>query len=216
MLGRAIVGFLLCSLIPWFSASAQELIAVMDLKSDGSVSQKNIQTISDKISAEISRDARYTVFDRKYLPVLLEQLKFKQSVSCAEVKRLSDIGVGIGANQIVGGSIQMKQEELSVELNRVNVQTKKIIRSVTQKMMVSREDFIKKRLPDFVLDLMTSSAPIASETKKKGFFSKPAIWIGAATVAAAGAITVVFILPRKGLSSAAETDLALEPPVHSR
>jgi hypothetical protein len=188
----------------------------MDLKSDGSVSQKNIQTISDKISAEISRDARYTVFDRKFLPVLLAQLKLKQTASCADVKCLSEVGIGIGSNQIVGGSIQMKLGELSIELNRVNVQTKKIIRTVSQKMAISREDFIKKRLPDFVLDLITLPAPIASGTKKKGFLSNPAVWIGAATVAAAGAVTVVFILPKKGLSGTEETDLTLDPPVHSR
>lgn len=197
-----------------FSASAQELIAVLDLKSDGSVSQKNIRAISDQISAEIAWDARLTVFDRQNLPVLLDQLKI--TASCADAKCLSDVGNQIGANQIVGGSLRLTHGELCIELRRVDVQSQKTMRTVKQKMAVTKEEFMARKLPDFVRDLMSSSEPIALKTKKKGFFSHPGVWVGAASVAAAGAAAVVLMLPKKGTASAEETDLSLDPPEHAR
>ena len=74
-------------------ANAQDLIAVMDLKNDGTVQKRDVNRICNKISEEITMDKRYTVYDRKYLPVTLASMGIKKAISCSSVECLTDIGI---------------------------------------------------------------------------------------------------------------------------
>jgi hypothetical protein len=186
----------------------------MDLTSDGTVSLASIRSICDKISEEIALNKDVIVYDRKELPFVLEHLDKKSSVPCSNTPCFSDLGKQLGADQIVGGSVKLTQGEFCIRLDRVDVKKNQVARTITEKMIVKKNDFISQKIHGIVQDLMAPQKPIASKTGKKGFFSHPATWITAATVAAAGVVVVVYMLPKKG--NAGETDLPLNAPEHAR
>jgi hypothetical protein len=114
-------------------AKGQNLLAVLDLERDSSVSQKEVTAVCDRISAVISNDSSYMQFERSQLPELLKQLYIEESATgCSDPQCLTVIGSLIGANFIVGGSIRKKGSETAIELNLVDVAKKQAINTGTR------------------------------------------------------------------------------------
>jgi TolB-like protein len=208
--------FFLCAAVSCLCApQPQVTIAVCDLTSDGTMSSANVTLISDKISGEISRDNTYTVFDRGSLPFILEHVNMKYSMPCQNVRRYSELGKQIGADQIVEGTVSLKKGELRVTLLRVDVKKGRLIREVKNAMTVNKDDFVAHVLPTMVKDLMSVEDSQASGTGKKGFFGRSSTWIGASTVVAAAVVGTYFLVSSKGPGQAASGDFLLDPPKHS-
>lgn len=203
---------LICLLIAaWLPAQAQtrSIIAVLNLKSDESVSPGTIRAICNKISQEIARDKNYNVFDRENLPFILEHLNLKYPLPCAQVQCYADVGSQIGADQIVGGAVSLNGGELRVELERVDVKKQRIIKKAHFARTVKKEEFMAKILQDMVKDLMRKEPWIA-------FFAKPPGLIGSAAIAAAAVVTMVLTRSKKETSGSEENDAWLPPrPSHS-
>ena len=57
---------------------AQDLITILDLESDGSVSRSTIETVCSGIHEELTNDKRFMTSDRQYLPFMLESIEFQK------------------------------------------------------------------------------------------------------------------------------------------
>lgn len=204
-----------------FAANTQHLIAVLDLKSDGTVTESTIQPICDKISEEIAKDTHYIVFERKYLPFVIEPFQKNWTLPCTTEQCLSKLGKQIGANQIVAGSITQNKEEITIRLNRIDVQNARNIRSVSNKTpIIKKEEFISHKVPDLVQELMSDKAQSASADGKESFFSNPiTIWSGIYVIGAVGlaAATVLLSKNEHAAPTPGESDLPLgNVPEHTR
>jgi hypothetical protein len=200
----------------WFISDAQELIAVMDLQSDGSVSQGTIKTICDSISAEIARDVHYSVFDRNYLPFVLQQLNSKQPTLCSDAECLGSVGNLVGTNQIVGGSIVLKKDEIWIRLDRVDVKTRRSLQTVLKKMQGTRKDLFLASIPAIVKDLMNTPQVSQSAPGKKGSFKQAIMWVGGSAIAAGTAAAIYYFVIKKG-PQGEEPDVPMDnEPAHSR
>ncbi len=170
--------------------SGENLLAVMDLECDGSVSQQEIITISNKISASLVTEPAYIQFDRTLLPELLKQLSIDQSATvCSDAQCLIIIGSLIGANTMIGGSIRKKNKETEIKLKLVDVIGKKAINSVTLSSRSSQNKLLEKEVPALTESLMSDDGEnlVQNTDSKKSFFRNPLTYIGPVLLAGAAA-----------------------------
>jgi len=183
---------IICGFLISFSESAeQKLLVVMDLYSDGSVTDDNIRSISDKISEIAANDSTYTQFSREMLPELFNQLAIDQaSVKCSDRQCLALAGSIIGANAVIGGTISMNRKQMKIELNLVDVTAKASLNSVSILSSSKKSVFLEKELPAFVNNLLDSNVSPPAKVKTAGknrFFSSPFLYATMALAAGAAA-----------------------------
>lgn len=178
-------------LLPAAFACGQNLLAVLDLQCDGSIPEKNVTAVSDRISEIIAKDTTYMQFERSMLPELLQQLSIYESAAeCSNVQCLLVIGSLIGANYITGGSIRYDNRKTDIELHLVDVAGKKAVNSVSLQSKLPLQECVKTEIPALVTSLLHGTPGQGSAVaEKKSIFKSPFLYIGTALVggAAAGA-----------------------------
>jgi TolB-like protein len=178
-------------------AGGQNLLAVLDLENNGSVTQAEVTALCNRISEVIARDSVYMQFERSQLPELLKQLYIEESATaCSDPQCLTVIGSLIGANFVVGGSIRKNGREITIELNLVDVANKKAINTVDSRTKAKADILLKTEIPALVKTLMNPGKrgpkKIAS-AEKNGFFANPLVYIGTGLAgAAAGGVYYYF------------------------
>lgn len=178
-----------------FSASAQKLLAVLNLVTDGSVPQKNLTIISDTISAAVARDSTYVQFDRAMLPDLLKQLMLDESsISCSDPQCLTIVGGLIGAEMMIGGMIKYANHATTIELNLVDVAERKAINSVSLSSGAKKSTLLGSEIPALVQSLLSApnsspQAVVPPAQQNPSILKNPLLYVGTflATGAAAGA-----------------------------
>jgi TolB-like protein len=202
---------------PAYATGPQELIAVLDLESDATVSKITIDTICNKIEAVIAADKRYTVFDRKFLPFTLQSIGVQKQKPCSTTSCLSELGRRIGAKYVIGGSVHLNKKEVTITLLRVDAEKGVILGTVTKKTTADKALLLGTKLPGIVIDLMKTNAPRPAEKGKKNFFAQPLVYIGGAAIVVVAA-AVVYVCYAKGPGAPpVENDLSLgDAPQHTR
>lgn len=174
-------------------ALSENLLAVLDLENNGTISPKNIGTISDKISASIKNDTNYLQFDRRQIPELLKQLSIDQSATaCSDPQCLTVIGSLIGANTMIGGTIRYAAKTTTIELNLVDVAAKKALNTVHLNSKSNKRDILEIEIPELVKNLFSAEPqkqPKQEIVRKKTLLANPLLYVGTLVVggAAAGA-----------------------------
>jgi hypothetical protein len=211
-----------------FAQNAQKLIAVFDLRSDGTISLPAIQRICDKLSTEIATDRGYLVFERKYLPFVLEPLQKGQTAPCTTAQCLSGLGKQIGATHIIAGSIMQKNGKITIKLECIDVEKALNVNSISKTIAITKEDFISKQVPALAQDIMNDeptikSAALASEkneptvqsvattpekSEKKSFFNGPIIG-GISAIALGGIGVAAYLYTKKTPKKTEDGDLPL-------
>lgn len=188
-----VVAILQITFVLTLSVSAQQnLLAVLDLASDGSIPGKNLSLISDKISEVVAADGTYMLFTRNTLPELLKQFSiYESAAACSDQQCLVVTGSLIGANTMIGGSIKYEKNLTEITLNMVDVAGKQTINSVTMSTGSKKADFLKIEIPALVQSLLNPGkvSPQPKLAAKKNFFTNPFLYAGTLLVggAAAGA-----------------------------
>jgi len=190
-------GIKLIALLFFLSAlvQAQDVITVLDLESDGSVSKNTIESICNKINSDLSYDKRYTPIDRQYLPFMLNNIEFKKPKHCTDAQCLSKIGKEIGSKYIIGGSVRIKKKKVSITLNLVDVESEKTIKSILSKYPMDKDEFINTQIPEMVQSLINPeiASPPVPVAQKKRSKKHPAAWITTSTLVAGAAAAIVYI-----------------------
>jgi hypothetical protein len=134
--------------------SSKDLLSVLDLQTDNSVSQATIDTVCEHICRTVALDKRFEVFDRRFLPFTLQNIGMSEHPRCAQLNCFTAIGKGIGTKYIIGGTIKVVNKVLMVTLNYVDAENGVLLGTVTRKYSVSRSEFIQQRLPSLVQNLV--------------------------------------------------------------
>jgi hypothetical protein len=190
----------------------QNLLAVLDLENDGSVTQGEVTAICDRISGVIAKDSTYMQFERSQLPELLKQLYIEESATaCSDPQCLTVIGSLIGANFVVGGSIRKNGRETVIELNLVDVAKKKAMNTVgislkTSALLDSEVPSLVKKLMD--LDLHGTQKVASAE--KKGFFANPLLYIGTGLAGAVAGGAYYYVYYYKNDNTNGTNDISLD------
>ena len=201
-------------LLPITQPCAQQLIAVMDLAAEGSVSKNLMDSLCNRISEEITRNQQYIAFERQFIPFTLEQAGIKLSLPCADNRCLSEAGKLLGAKYIIGGSLQLSKNKLEIDLNRVDIETGKSVQTARCESKGTINDFFNDKLPDIVQNLMSNRGPGTKTMANKSTSNHLLMRIGMSALAVAGGGAAVYFYNKKG-QTAANGDLPIDDaPVH--
>jgi hypothetical protein len=157
------------------SIQAGTLIAVLNLETDGTVSDATNDTICDRISDEIAVDNRYEVFNRKFLPFTLQSVGLAERPACSNVRCLADIGNRIATNRIIGGSIRTVKNEVVITLMYVDAESQTVLGSMTQKIPVTKKGLLRDKLPLLAKSLISieKSPGESGKTRAKAVETTP-------------------------------------------
>jgi len=174
-----------------FQVNGQNLLAVLDVVSDGTVPAKNCTILSDTISAVLARDTTYMQFDRAMLPDLLGQLSVKDaSTACSDPQCLALIGNMFGANYVIGGFVRYKDNLTEIELNLVDVGDKRALNTVSMKTGSRKKIIFSSEIPALVKDLLNPHAtppPTKLIAEKKSVLTNPLLYVGTLLAGGLGA-----------------------------
>ena len=115
---------LLCVLLP-ISVWSQVNIAVLEFKGKG-VSNVEASALTDRLIMELFRTGKFTVLEREQMDKILEEQGFSQS-GCVDTECIVNIGMMVGVEQIVGGSVSKVGEVFSISAKLISVETGKIV-----------------------------------------------------------------------------------------
>jgi hypothetical protein len=145
------------------AAETKELIAVIDLSSDGTVSPATIDSVCGKIGGTIAGNKRYEVFGREFLPFTLKSVGMPEHPRCSEITCLADIGRKIGTKYIVGGSIRFIKKEWIINLKLVNTESGFLLGTVTKKSDLIKKTFISQKLPSLARELLRFNRTVPAD-----------------------------------------------------
>ena len=107
-------------------AWGQTTIAVFDLENNG-LQDSEVKILTDRLQSELVKVGGYTVVERKKIEKVFEEQKFQMS-GCVE-ECLIEVGVLLGAKEIVIGSVGRFGSIYTVSARLVNATTGEMIQS---------------------------------------------------------------------------------------
>jgi hypothetical protein len=198
--GLLATGVCICCLFFSVPESAEpKLLAVLDLASNGSIPQKNLKMLSDKISEIVNSDSTFVQFNREMLPELFNQLALDQStLVCSDLQCLVLVGNLIGANVVLGGNATSIGKQITIELNLIDVTEKKSINTVSMTSTANKAEFTSKELPRLVKNLLDPDKPSQKVViKKKRVITNPFLYAGTVLAGGAAASAYYFLVYKK-------------------
>jgi len=128
----------------------QNFLAVMDLVSDGTISQNSIIDLSDKIGQSVN-DSSYSQFDRSTLPELLKQLDMNDTlIASYDPNCLIIVGSLIGANTVLGGLVTRNKDSVNIKLYLVAVEKKQTLSEASLSSVSPKMVLLEKEIPELV------------------------------------------------------------------
>ena len=116
-------------------SSAQESqkmnIAVIDLSSHGGLTQSEVSSLSDRLRSLLVRTNTYDVVDRGKMEEILKEQGFQMS-GCTSAECVVEAGQILGVEQMISGSIGKIGRLYTIDVVLIDVQTAKIIKSITR------------------------------------------------------------------------------------
>jgi TonB family protein len=107
-------------------AWGQTTIAVFDLENNG-LQDSEVRILTDRLQSELVKVGNYTVVERKKIEKIFEEQKFQMS-GCVE-ECLIEIGMLLGAKEIVIGSVGRFGSTYTISARLVNASTGEMIQS---------------------------------------------------------------------------------------
>ena len=105
--------------------SAQPSIAILDFQGKG-VSEIEASALTDRLASELFNLGRFKLIEREQMNELLEEQGFQQT-GCVSSECAVEVGMMVGAEQIVTGSISKIGDLFSVATRIVDVETGEIL-----------------------------------------------------------------------------------------
>ncbi len=137
-----------------YATETGNLIAVIDLASDGTVSTSTIDSVCEVIYQTIVSDKRYEVFDRRFLPFSFQSLGLSGRSSCFEASCLMDLGAAIGSRYVIGGSIQKVKKGFLIRLTLVNSESKEHVGTISKMVKTSTGTTLNQMFLPIVNELL--------------------------------------------------------------
>ena len=126
---RSIHSGILAVLLFLLPLNAQTSIAVMDFEGKG-VSLIEASALTDRLRTELFQTGKYRVLEREMMDRILDEQGF-QETGCVSTECIVEVGLLIGVEQMVSGSISKVGNVYSVSARIVNVETGEISKPAT-------------------------------------------------------------------------------------
>lgn len=140
-----------------FSQDAKPVIAVLGLDNEGGISETVIDTICARISVSIETIQSHYVFQREFIPPVLEESGFViKNGTYSRKEELAKAGILLSADEIIGGSISRQDGNLTLILKRIDVRSRDELSIQKLSTNLSKQEFLDLQLPELVNGLLTS------------------------------------------------------------
>ena len=106
-------------------------IAVIDLNSHGGLTQSEISSLSDRLRSLLVRTNAFNVVDRGKMEEILKEQGFQMG-GCTSAECVVEAGQILGVEQMITGSIGKIGRLYTIDIILIDVQTAKIIKSITR------------------------------------------------------------------------------------
>ncbi len=126
MLVRLIIPIIILQVTLVFS---QTTVAVIDFDANG-VSVSEARALTDRLRTELFNTGKFTVVERGMMEEVLEEQGFQQS-GCTSNECIVEVGMLVGVEQMVGGSINKVGNVFSVSARMISIETGKMLISAT-------------------------------------------------------------------------------------
>jgi TolB-like protein len=130
-LGLSLLVYLLLAASNLFAQAKLPTLAVLNFKSDGSLKEAQLQSISEKVSSGIGKQGRYTVLDRGSTKERLKEIADQQLGLYDEIK-ITDATKKLGAEKILVGSVTKFNTAYSITAKIIDVGSGKIDNEQTE------------------------------------------------------------------------------------
>ncbi|MFC1481037.1 CsgG/HfaB family protein [Candidatus Neomarinimicrobiota bacterium] len=178
----SLVAALLCFQIS--AVSAQQIsIAIMDFEGIG-ISTNESMTLTNRLRNELFKIGKFEVVERAMMETILAEQDF-QMTGCTSNDCLVEIGMLLGAQQMVGGSISKFGSTFTVSARIVDVQTGKIIAVSDYDLKGALDDLLTSGMQVVALRLAgTDESQISAMVPTPAFVPSPispaqtpAVWV---------------------------------------
>ena len=148
-MARLLMCFLLTFFFPWQplgqslsgqTAQATVTLAVFDFEGKG-ISSSEAAALTDRFRSVLIATQKFTVVERDKINLILEEIGLQMSGVISE-ETISQAGKLLGVQQIITGSIGRIEDTYTVDLRIVNVETGKVIQSISENTSGSKENLI--------------------------------------------------------------------------
>lgn len=162
--------YTLCCMIffCFFPLHAKELVAVIDLSSNVTITAEKMNLIYQKINIEIAKDSSCDTFPCITIPIVLDMAEKQGAFPCYDAICFSRLGSEfIGATQLITGTILLRKGKINVRLFRYDVITGQKVKTVSDSTEQREDVFFSSILPVLVRELLQPPVPLADELQKK-------------------------------------------------
>lgn len=139
-------------------------IAVMDLEGNG-ISEVEAAALSNRLRNELFKTGEFNVVDRGMMENILNEQDFQLS-GCTSSDCLVEIGMLIGAQQMVGGSISKIGNTFTVSVQLVDVETGAVIRVADIDLQGALDDLLTRGISQVAAQLSNKTAPVPSPIQR--------------------------------------------------
>jgi|GEM_PF-1878166 len=154
------------------------IVAVYDLKGSG-VAEPIVNALTERIHDEVFHRGLYRVVARTDIEDVFKEQGFQLSGACDDSSYLIEVGRILGANFIIGGSIALIEENYTVSIRIVNVETGEVVKSFSSSKYYNATTLLNRGAVEIVDHLVSPKGKFA-------FLTSPYFWGGAAVTVAAG------------------------------
>ena len=132
-------------------------IAVFDLENNG-LKDSEISILTERLQSELVKVGGYTVVERKKIEKVFEEQKFQMS-GCVE-ECLIEIGMLLGAKEIVIGSAGRFGSTYTISARLVNAATGEVLKSANYDHSGDIAQLLIKGMKELAYELATNTSPL--------------------------------------------------------
>lgn len=126
-----------------YCQSADKLnVAVIDLETGGGLSPQEASVLTNRLRSNLVSTNRFNVLDRGLMDEILQEQGFQQS-GCTSAECVVEIGKMLNMHQMITGSIGKLGSMYTLDIVQIDVETSRILRSLTRDYMGEIEGLIK-------------------------------------------------------------------------
>ncbi len=122
---RYLINIVVVLLLLPSSGLSEVNIAVLEFKGKG-VSNVEASALTDRLTLELVQTGQFEVLEREQMDKILKEQGFQMS-GCVETECIVNIGVMVGVDQMVGGSVSKVGNVFSISAKLISVETGKIV-----------------------------------------------------------------------------------------
>lgn len=169
------------------------VVAVLDLKVTGGLSQNEAATLSARLRTEIAQTGNFEVIERGDMEAVLKEQDFSMSdlSDCSSADCAVEIGKLLNAGQLVLGSIGKVGKTYSIDVRLVDVSSGKIVKTSKQDYAGGKSELVQ--VIRNIARVMADLKPL--KIKKK---TNTLVWILGGIAAAGGAAVAFLVLDEGG------------------